>query len=399
MSVEDTGVGLSKEAQQRMFERFWRERHFTHARERRRRAGTRDRTRLRRSPGRAHLGGEPARWRRPLRVHAADRRAARHDRLTNTAAAGVFRKCSSSRKRRVRSGRHRARGRGMTPARLRRFDHEATSPRHPARASPGRSGGLIRQCLCRARLLRPTSRAPEPPHQQESFVVGHAYVNDNTAPRTPSPALTGTPTARSPRSPAPRFPPAAPDPAPGWPRRARSSFRATDATCSRSTPRATRSRCCGLGSGGVPQPVGAPVSSGGSDPVSIAVSGNLVYVANAGASEPNVTGFYLAPWGALYPLPHSTVALPAGSGPDDVLFDPTGQKLVVPLVNTSTIASFHVGFGWPPARRPGLALRGPGTGTVRLGVPADEPLAAVRQQCSRRRRQRDGLGLQRELLR
>jgi hypothetical protein len=28
-----------------------------------------------------------------------------------------------------------------------------------------------------------------------------------------------------------------------------------------------------------------------------------------------------------------------GSGPDDVLFDPTGQKLVVPLVNTSTIGS------------------------------------------------------------
>ncbi len=49
---------------------------FAHPRERRRRAGARDRARLRRGPGRAHLGGEPARWRRPLRVHAADRRAA-----------------------------------------------------------------------------------------------------------------------------------------------------------------------------------------------------------------------------------------------------------------------------------------------------------------------------------
>src|SRR5271167_1289677 len=53
---------------------------------------------------------------------------------------------------------------------------------------------------------------------------------------------------------------------------------------------------------GVPQPVGAPVPSGGIDPVSITVSGNLVYVANAGPGEPNVTGFYLAPWGVLYPL-------------------------------------------------------------------------------------------------
>jgi 6-phosphogluconolactonase len=99
-----------------------------------------------------------------------------------------------------------------------------------------------------------------------------------------------------------------------------------------------------LGIGGVPQPVGAPVPSGGSDPVSIAVSGNLVYVANAGADDTNITGFILAPNGALYPLPNSTVALPEGSGPADVLFNPTGQKLVVTLVNTATIASYDVRF-------------------------------------------------------
>src|SRR5271167_4434639 len=62
-----------------------------------------------------------------------------------------------------------------------------------------------------------------------------------------------------------------------------------------------------IGFNGVPQQVGAPVSSGGIDPNSVAVSGNLVYVENAGAGGTNVTGFYLAPWGGLYPLPHSTV--------------------------------------------------------------------------------------------
>jgi 6-phosphogluconolactonase len=109
-----------------------------------------------------------------------------------------------------------------------------------------------------------------------------------------------------------------------------------------------------LGDSGVPKPVGTPVSSGGSEPLSIAVSGDLVYVANAGAGETNLTGFRLAPNGALYALPSSTVALPAGSGPDDVLFDPRGRKLVVDLVNTSMIASFHV-------RRDGLLVAAPGS--------------------------------------
>jgi len=116
-----------------------------------------------------------------------------------------------------------------------------------------------------------------------------------------------------------------------------------------------------LGFNGVPQLVGSPVSSGGAEPLSIAVSGNLVYVANAGASEPNVTGFLLSPNGTFYPLPGSTVSLPAGSGPDDVLFDPTGHKLVVDLDNTSSIASFHV-------RRDGLLVAAPGSPIAGQGL-------------------------------
>ena len=56
-----------------------------------------------------------------------------------------------------------------------------------------------------------------------------------------------------------------------------------------------------LGFRGVPQLVGSPVSSGGGEPLSIAVSGNLVYVANAAGSEPNVTGFRLSPGGVALP--------------------------------------------------------------------------------------------------
>jgi 6-phosphogluconolactonase (cycloisomerase 2 family) len=93
---------------------------------------------------------------------------------------------------------------------------------------------------------------------------------------------------------------------------------------------------------GVPEPVGAPVSSGGTDPNSIAVSGNLVYVANAGGGATNVTGFVLRPNGDLDALADSTVALPGDAVPADVLFDPTGRKLVVTLVSNSTIASYQV---------------------------------------------------------
>ena len=117
-----------------------------------------------------------------------------------------------------------------------------------------------------------------------------------------------------------------------------------------------------LGFNGVPQPVGAPVSSGGVDPNSIAVAGNLVYVSNAGAGGTNVTGFYLAPWGTLYPIPGSTVALPEGSGPGDVLLNSDGQKLVVTLVNTSQIASFDVRFGGRLVAAPGSPYPAQGLG-------------------------------------
>ncbi len=47
---------------------------------------------------------------------------------------------------------------------------------------------------------------------------------------------------------------------------------------------------------------GGPVSSGGIEPVSIAVHGDLVYVANAGTGGSNYTGFTLNAGGHLRPL-------------------------------------------------------------------------------------------------
>src|SRR5436190_23016898 len=70
---------------------------------------------------------------------------------------------------------------------------------------------------------------------------------------------------------------------------------------------------------------GSPVSSNGVNPVSIAVSGDLVYVANQGPGvnpgDTNYTGFTLNPGGHLRPLPGSTYALPSSSLPGQVLFN------------------------------------------------------------------------------
>ena len=84
-------------------------------------------------------------------------------------------------------------------------------------------------------------------------------------------------------------------------------------------------------------------SSGGALPDSVTVHGDLVYVANSGAGDSNYTGFILAHHGELIPLPGSTVTLPATAAPADVLFNQNGAKLVGTEVGPSVIDSFTVG--------------------------------------------------------
>ena len=107
---------------------------------------------------------------------------------------------------------------------------------------------------------------------------------------------------------------------------------------------------------------GGPVSSGGVKPVSIAVHGSLVYVANAGDGGSNYTGFTLNPGGHLRPIAGSTVALPAGSSPGDVLFNSDGTRLIGAEVGPSVIDSFVVGANGLLTAAPGspFAAQGPG---------------------------------------
>lgn len=95
--------------------------------------------------------------------------------------------------------------------------------------------------------------------------------------------------------------------------------------------------------GSLRQAPGSPVSSGGVEPVSIAVHNHLVYIANTADAGANYAGFTLSGGGKLTPLAHSTFALPSGSQPGDVLFNATGDRLVGTRVGSSLIDSFIVG--------------------------------------------------------
>jgi 6-phosphogluconolactonase (cycloisomerase 2 family) len=107
---------------------------------------------------------------------------------------------------------------------------------------------------------------------------------------------------------------------------------------------------------------GGPVASNGVEPVSIAVNGSLVYVANAGNGGSNYTGFRLNPGGHLRPIAGSTVPLPDGSSPGDILFNGDGTRLVGTRVGTSVIDSFTVDSNSLLTAAPGspFAAQGPG---------------------------------------
>jgi 6-phosphogluconolactonase (cycloisomerase 2 family) len=91
---------------------------------------------------------------------------------------------------------------------------------------------------------------------------------------------------------------------------------------------------------------GSPVASGGVNPVSIAVSHDLVFVANQGpdvhVGDTNYTGFTLDAGGQLQPIPGATYVLPSDAKPGQVLFNHDGRRLVGTRIGTSEIDSFTV---------------------------------------------------------
>jgi 6-phosphogluconolactonase (cycloisomerase 2 family) len=181
-------------------------------------------------------------------------------------------------------------------------------------------------------------------HSQHSPVVGYVYVNDNTSPAN---AVAGFARHADGRlTPLPGSPFATGGAGTGTAVGSQGALQtaddgryvlAVDAGSNQISVLRTRAH------GRLESVAGSPVSSGGSQPVSIAVHDDLVYVANAGDGASNYTGFLLSSGGRLRPLDGSTVSLPAGSQPGDVLFNGTGTRLVGTRVGTSRIDSFVVG--------------------------------------------------------
>ena len=116
------------------------------------------------------------------------------------------------------------------------------------------------------------------------------------------------------------------------------------------------------GNGSLKLVPGGVVPSGGVLPVSIAIHGDLVYVANSGSGGSNYTGFRLHHSGRLAPIAGSAVALPDGSQPGDVLFNGDGTKLAGTRVGTSQIDSFTVGPGGLLTAAPGSPFPAQGLG-------------------------------------
>ena len=224
----------------------------------------------------------------------------------------------------------------------------------------GRSGALVLGLAAAAAVAVPASASAS---NDPSPVVGHVYVNDNTKPANTIGAFdryadgTLTPEAGSP------FWAGGAGTGSGLASQGALQFSAdgrfliaVDAGSNQiSVLRVHSDGSLSLVPGGV-------VSSRGVLPDSLAVHGDLVYVANSGAGHSNYAGFRLSFRGHLSRIPGSTVTLASDAAPGDVLFNGTGTKLAGTEVGTSLIDSFTVGSGGRLTPAPGSPFPAQGLG-------------------------------------
>ena len=210
-----------------------------------------------------------------------------------------------------------------------------------------RLGGLLAAAVVGSVVVASGAAAsPAGPHG--SRVVGHVYVNDNTAPlnsvagfdRHADGSLTSIPGS----------PFAVGGSGTGHPDASQGSLQlsadgryllAVDAGSNQISVLRIKH------DGSLRAAGGSPIASNGIDPVSIGVHHDLVYVANAGpgttTGDTNYTGFRLDHGGRLRAIPNSTYVLSNDSKPGQVLFNRDGTKVAGTRIQTSKIDSFAVG--------------------------------------------------------
>jgi len=118
---------------------------------------------------------------------------------------------------------------------------------------------------------------------------------------------------------------------------------------------------------------GSPFPSAGSDPSSVGLAGDKVYVVNKamdpaqGNGVPNYTGFTLAASGALTPVPGSTQTSVVGASPSQAYIDPThtllfGADFLAPTAPTpaGSLRAFHIDANGTLTPAPGTPMQIPG---------------------------------------
>ena len=223
------------------------------------------------------------------------------------------------------------------------------------------SMGVLRRSALLAFVIAGAAAATASAHGHG--VTGHVYVNDNTAPANTIAAFDRHADGRP--TPVPGSPFPADGAGTGAGLASQGALQITDngrylvavdaGSNQLSVLRTRRDGSLQLVRDGV-------ASSGGALPVSVAIHHRLVYVANASSVGPNYTGFILGHHGHLHPLAGSTVTLPDGSQPGDVLFNADGRKLVGTRVASSQIDSFTVGWNGLLRAAPGSPFPAQGLG-------------------------------------
>lgn len=108
--------------------------------------------------------------------------------------------------------------------------------------------------------------------------------------------------------------------------------------------------------------------SGGTQPISVTMHGNLVYVLNAGG-DGNIAGFRVLWNGDLVPILGATRPLSAAApGPAQVSFDPRGDWLVVSEKGTSRLVTYRVHADGTP----GMPVANASEGVTPFGFDFDD---------------------------